>query len=392
VLLILLSGYISLILFSSDRFELILQVAFANVFFLVINPIIFSTLRIQHKAVKFSVIRIVQFTINLVLNIVFIVFLNWGLLAIFVSQLISQVLIFLYFLPMYLHLTTFRLNLKLIREFLIFSLPLIPVGFFQLINSMINRYFLEYYDTLESVGLFSFAFRISNTVKILIIESLSLSLTPILYQKLAQKDGRRFVQKNYIYAIFITIFVYILIASFSREIIILIARSEEYYASYSLIPLLTFAYVFQAMVYFYHVLLTYGKKTTSILNATIFTAVITVGLNFLLIPEFKIYGAAAISILSSLILFLFMSYYARHNWKAFFETRKIILMIICGITIVLINQFVLVESGLLYIVIKLLVCLSFPFILYPFKFYEQVELERIRYTISVILKKLRGVK
>lgn len=390
LILIMLGESVSLLLFSNNEFTLILKIAFANVFFLVVNPIIFSTLRIQHKPIQFSFIRASQFTLNFFLNIYFIVYLEWGLLSIFLSQLISQVLIFIYFLPFYFKFVTLEFKPKLIKEFFVFSLPLMPVGILNLIIIMINRYFLEYYDTLESVGLFSFAFRISNTIKVLVIESLTLSLTPILFQKLAEKSGKRFIQKNFIYGSFIIMIVYIFIASFSQEIILLLAQNKDYYLAYQLIPILGLAYIFHAVNYFYYVILSYAKKTTKILQATLITAIITVILNFILVPYFKIYGAAAINVFSTFILFVLLYIFSKSVWGVYFEINKLVKMILLSLIIVLINNIVFSEVSAASIIIKLLICLSFPVILYPLKFYERIEIEKISQLFSSFSKKFRN--
>ena len=390
VLLILLADYISILLFSHSEFSILLKIAFANVFFLVVNPIIFSTLRIRHKPVEYSVIRASQFLINLLLNIYFIVALEWGLLAIFLSQLISQLLVFIYFLPAYVKLTRIEFKPKLIKDFLVFSFPLMPVGILNLIITMINRFFLEHYDTLESVGLFSFAFRISNTIKVLVIESLTLSLTPILYQKLAEQNGKRFVQKNFIYGSYFIMIVYIFIASFSKEIILLIAQNEAYYNAYQIIPILGFAYIFHAINYFYTVLLSYSKKTTSILKATLIAAIMTIILNMILVPSFKIYGAALINVLSTMILFGLMYLYSREAWGVYFELHKLIMIVFAGLVIVVVNTLAFQEITALSVSIKTIICLSFPFLLYPLKFYEKIEIETIAHLPSRLISKFRN--
>ena len=265
-----------------------------------------------------------------------------------------------------------------------------PVGILNLIIIMINRYFLEYYDTLESVGLFSFAFRISNTIKVLVIESLTLSLTPILFQKLAEKSGKRFIQKNFIYGSFIVMIIYIFIASFSQEIILLLAQNKDYYLAYKLIPILGLAYIFHAVNYFYYVILSYAKKTTKILQATLITAIITVILNFILVPYFKIYGAAAINVFSTFILFVLLYIFSKSVWGVYFEINKLVKLILLSLIIVLINNIIFSEVSAASIIIKLLICLSFPVILYPLKFYEKIEIEKISQLFSPFSKKFRN--
>jgi O-antigen/teichoic acid export membrane protein len=388
LILILLAEPASHLLFSNTKFAVILKIAFANVFFLVVNPIIFSTLRIQHKPLQYSIIRSAQFTINLLLNIYFIVYLEWGLLAIFLSQLISQALVFIYFIPFYIKLSRFDFDTKMIKEFLIFSFPLIPVGILNLIIVMINRYFLEHYDTLESVGLFSFAFRISNTIKVLVIESLTLSLTPIIFEKLANKNSKRFIQKNFIYSSFIIMIVYLFIASFSQELIFLFAQNKDYYIAYKLVPILGLAYIFHTANYFFYALLSYSRKTTKILQATLLTAITTVILNFIFVPNLKIYGAAITNVLSTIILLVLLFFYSKKEWGVFFEINKLVMMIFVGLIIVTTNILVFTEISKISIVIKFIICLSFPLLLYPLKFYEKVEIDTISKFVSKIKKKI----
>jgi O-antigen/teichoic acid export membrane protein len=378
------SEYISIFLFESTKYGTILKISFFNVFFLIVNPLMFSTLRIEGKALQYSVIRLIQFVINLILNIYLIVYLEYGLISIFISQLVSSALVFIYFIPAYIRLSKIRLRFDIIKQMISFGIPLIPVGISNLVITMLNRYILDHFSDLDTVGLFSFSYRISNTLKIIILESLTLSLTPVLYKRLAEKGGKRFVQKNYVYTSFLVMSVYIFFSSFSRELIYFVAQSKAYYNAYILIPFLGLAFLFNSLNYFYNILLSYAKKTKIIAGITILSAGISIGINYLLIPLFGAYGAAGALILSAMVIFILMRYYTGPIYGAYFENFKILLILIGGLVITIINFVFFMELSIANFVIKLILCLSFPILLYLFNFYEEQEIKKLLYLLEKI--------
>jgi O-antigen/teichoic acid export membrane protein len=367
---------ISVSLFNTSQYTWMLRLSFFNVFFMVVLPTYFSTLRVEHRALEYSFVRAAQFLINLVLNIYLIVGLKLGLIAIFISQLISSVLIFIYFIPMLISHSSIKFDQSAYRPMLKFGLPLIPVGISNLAITMLNRFILEKYDTLATVGLYSFAYRLSNTIKVTIIESITLSLTPILYQKLADSDGKRFIQKNYQYSVLIVLMVYLVASGFSREFIFYFAQNKEYYDAYLFFPIIGYAFLFNTMLYFYTILLNYAKLTLQISVLTAITAVFSIIINYLLIPEFKGYGAAAATILSEFIQFILFWYYSKKHFGNYFDNRKILILFSIATMLLLIIFTFFNEVSIANFLIKIGLCLLFPVLLYPFNFYEKVEIER----------------
>ncbi len=375
-ILILFSTALSNLLFNSPDYSLMLKISLMNVFFLVINPLMFSTLRIERKAIRYAGITILQFVINLLLNIFFIVELEYGLISIFISQLISSAVVFVIFIPSYIRRLKFAVNFVLIRQLLKFGLPLIWVGISNVIITMLNRYILVNFADLESVGLFSFAFKISNTIKVLIIESMTLSLTPILYKKLTEPNGNHFVRKNYLYSAFIVMLTYILFSSFARELIYFTARNQEYHDAYRLIPLLGLVYLFNTTNYFYNILLGFTKNTKIIAKITVITAVLSIILNVVLIPLFNSYGAAIGLMLSSVIVMVYSHYEVQKFYQDYFDNAKILMIFLFSILIILINFSFFMDISIINFLIKISICFLFPIVLYLFKFIREQDIKK----------------
>jgi len=384
----LLSEQLSEMLFHTAKYTWLLRLSFMNVFFMVVTPTFFSTLRVEHKALEYSFVRAAQFIINLILNIYLIVFMKLGLIAIFISQLLSSALTFMYFIPMLISHSNFKIDRSALIPMLKFGLPLIPVGISNLIITMLNRYILEQYDSLATVGLYSFAFRLSNTIKVTIIESITLSLTPILYQKIIEPDGKRFIQKNYQYSALLVMIIYLLASSFSREFIFLFAQNKEYYDAYLFFPIIGYAFLFNTMLYFYTILMNYAKMTVQISILTVITAIFSIAINFALIPTFKGYGAAVATILSEFIQLLLFWHYSKKHYGDYFENRKIFVLFGTATVILVINFLFFMDFSILNSVIKILFCMLFPVVLYLFNFFEDIEIDRLKLIFNRIRSKI----
>jgi len=383
---ILFSDQISTLLLKKADYNLILKIAFINVFFNQLNPIILTAFRVERRPVQFSLVNFTQFTITLALNVIFLVYLNYGLLSIFISQMISSFIVFIYFIPQVITHSRFIIRKDLIHQLLIFGIPLIPIGISNLVINMLNRYILEKFSTLDTVGLFTFSYRLSNTIKILIIESLTLSLTPVLYSKLNDASDYSFVRKNYVYATFIVMLVYIFFASFGREIVYLVTQREAFYRSYLLLPFLGFVYIIHTLIYFDNLLLGYAKKTKQMAVITLVSAFFSLLFNFILIPFLDDFGAAIALIFSASIILVLTRSAAKKAYGKFYTNDKIVKLIVTGIGLVIINFLFFMELGIINFLIKLLICFAFPLVLYIFKFYDPIEVE----TVVKIIKKIRS--
>jgi O-antigen/teichoic acid export membrane protein len=121
-----------------------------------------------------------------------------------------------------------------------------------------------------------------------------------------------------------------------------------------------------------------AKKTRIIGFIVVFSTVLSIALNFLLIPVWDITGAAIATLLSQFIYWYACYYYSQKVFYVPYEIRKITVMLVTGA--------VLSFSGLLLngldllprMLIKTAELISFPFILYLFNFYEPIELQSIK--------------
>ena len=108
--------------------------------------------------------------------------------------------------------------------------------------------------------------------------------------------------------------------------------------------------------------------------------------NFALIPFLDDLGAAIALILSTAIILVLTRHAAKKEFGKFYSNDKIVKLVFTGTGIVLINFLFFMELGITNFIIKFIICITFPLILYIVNFYDQIEIE----TVVRIIRKIRS--
>ena len=196
---------------------------------------------------------------------------------------------------------------------------------------------------------------------------------------MVDKPGaRRFFSKVLTYLVFLLSMAALTISLYGREIFEIMSKDESWIEVYKIIPLLALFFIFRGINYNFSLGTHYVKKTKYNAYIVMSAAIINIILNLLLIPKLKIYGAAIASIIS--VLYMIILYYNISQKLYFipFELVKIFKLIFVAIALFAISYFFFDFNIWLRILLKLLLIISFPFILYFLNFYEKIELLRIK--------------
>ena len=168
------------------------------------------------------------------------------------------------------------------------------------------------------------------------------------------------------------------ISLFSFEIIKVISSSKAYWDAVIIIPVLSLAIFFTNMkevtVYGLHI----AKKTRIIGIIVIASTILSLVLNFLLIPVWDITGAALATLVSQFVYWYACYFYSQKVFYVPYEIGKITLMLIVGAVLSFSSLFTNGLDVIPRLTIKTVCLISFPFILYLLRFYEPVELQSIR--------------
>jgi len=376
--LIPLSGSLSLMIFSKTDWAKVITFVILASAIQSVNNVINTLMRLQSKSILYSLTNIFKLISVLSLTLYFILSKKMGLEGIYLAQLIGNGLVVLFLLAYTVRNSRVFFNLTIFKSMGAYGFPLLLANLAAVLLNVIDRYSLNSLALLKFVALYTFAFKITSVLKLVIVDSIKLALGPMMIKRMDSPDNKRFYSKVLLYSSYVLMFGIIGVSLFSFEITKVIAGSKQFWDAVIIIPILSLSIFFVNMkevtVYGLHI----AKKTSIIGFIVVFSTVLSFALNFLLIPIWSITGAAIATLISQFIYWYACYYYSQKVFYVPYEIRKIVVMLIIGAVLSFSSLLINGMDLLPRMIIKTVSLVSFPFILYLFNFYEPVELQAIR--------------
>jgi O-antigen/teichoic acid export membrane protein len=286
----------------------------------------FARLRFRNTARRFAFIKIFNITLTIFFNVFFLLICrdiylgkylhglrSWVALIyapgnevayVFLSNLIANALIVPLFWQSFKELR-FRLDKQLIQSMLIYSYPLIFMGLAGMVNESFSRIILRkilpqgFYPgktSREALGIFGAAYRFSVIMN-LAIQSFRYAAEPFFFSQAPDKNAPEVFAKIMKWFIIICILLF-LIVSLNLDLLgrIIFMKKPVYREGMIVVPYLLLANLFLGV---YYNLSVWFKLTDRTYFGTIISiggALITIVLNFLLIPYMGYLGSAITSL------------------------------------------------------------------------------------------------
>jgi O-antigen/teichoic acid export membrane protein len=297
------------------------------------------------------VIKILNVAVNIGLNLFFLLALedlaansgffqaiykpNFEVNYIFIANLIASLVTLLLMLPFYFKLN-FSFNTRLWKQMLKYAIPVLIAGVAFSINETFDRILLDYLlpeDIAKTeIGMYSACYKLALFMT-LFVTAYRLGIEPFFFSHANTQNP----QKNYakILELFVAFGSVILLSVvvFADIIKPIIIRSEAYWEAMWIVPLILLA---NFCLGIYHNLSVWYKitdRTKFGAYISVVGAIVTLGLNFWLIPIMS-YRGSAIATLSAYALMMLLSYYfGRKYYPIPYNLNKIGLYLILSIAL-----------------------------------------------------------
>ncbi len=376
--LILCSNQLSFLLFKSEIYSTLLKLTIVASLLQIINNQILCLAKLQSRSLLYIFVQIVKLLTTLGLIIWGVVFKGRGLEAVWQATVIGELVVLALLMPYAYKNSKPVLQFSILKEMLAYGFPLMLASVSGVLLATVDRYMLSSMSGLEKTGVYSLGFRIANTLKVVITASLGRALSPIKMKRMDHKNNCRIYSKMNTYSSFVFMVCLIALNLFSLELIKIFSSSKLYWQANTIVPIIGFSLLFGLLKDNTLVGLNIVKKT-KIIGLLIFLAsLINIGFNLLLIPYLDIYGAALASLISQIFFFVCSTYAAQKAYPIPYEWKKISMMTLMAVVITLLGLSISELTILWRLVIKTILLIAFPFVLYLFNFYEPIELENIK--------------
>lgn len=378
LLLIPLSGTFSKILFDTTDWSLVIKLVILSSSIQVIDNMINTLMRLQSRSALYTLSNILKLFIVLSLTLFFILYYKMGIEGIFLAQVIGNIIFFLMLSGYTIRNCSVYFNWQTIREMNLYGFPIYLGGVSAVLLNIIDRYSLNYMSLLRSVAFYTLAIKISSVIKLVFVDSVKLAILPVFLKKMDSQDNKRFYSKILLYSSFVIMYAIVGLSVFSLEITKVISTSKDFWNSVIIIPILSLSVFFINMkeitLYGLHI----TKKSKMIGKLIVVATAFGLLMNIILIPAWDITGAAVATFLTQVFYFFLSYHFAQKVFFVPYQIKKLFLLFIAGalfsISGLLLNGFDLPMR----LSIKFVIVVLFPFVLYLFNFYEQVELQAIK--------------
>jgi len=300
----------------------------AVILFLDANVVIpFLKLRLDRKAKTFSLYRVINISVNILLNIYLILILHWGIEAILISNLVASGISLLLILATIVKNFKMKFHSVLFKRLLKFGLPFLPAGFAVMLVQVIDVPILEKLTDLQTVGIYKANYKL-GIFMMLFVSMFQFAWQPFFLQNAKEPNAKEMFSKILTYftlvgsvilvvlSLFITDLAQIRIAGFSLI-------GSEYWAGLHIVPIILLAYLINGMYSVFAAGIYIEEKSLYVPFITGAGAIVNVFANLLLIPLLNISGAAIATLASYLVMAVGYYFVTQKFYAVKYELKRI---------------------------------------------------------------------
>lgn len=277
-----------------------------------ITAIPFARMRLENKAKKFVIIKIVNITINIGLQLVFLVVLpsiiqsggnskliQWansiddlqlGIGYIFLANLIANVCLIVLVFP-YFKSFSFRLNMAALRPMFLYALPLLLMGIAGTISEQLDKILVKDLLSNADLGIYAQTFKLSVFI-LLAIQAFRYAGEPFFFSRAKDINAPELFASVLYYFVLFELIIFVAISLNVEMIGLLMLQRPEYRVALYLVPIIMFGKLFYGIYVNVSIWFKLKDKTIYGMYFTLLGAAITIVGNMIFIPMFGYTGSA----------------------------------------------------------------------------------------------------
>lgn len=359
-----------------------------------ITAIPFAKLRLEKKATRFALIKLINILLIIGFNLFFIVvcrnsfngnsflflkpYLSYfynpeiGIGYVFIANLLANLLILPFFIKDLLAFR-FQIDTSKIKELLIYAFPLMLMGLTGMVNEVIDRIVLEFWlpegfygnrTNIEAVGIYGAVYKISIFMS-LAIQAFRYAADPFFFSKAEDKNSPNLFANVSKWFLYTCLAIFILVSLNLDLVANYILLNKVYHEGLLVVPILLMANLFLGMYYNFSVWYKLTDKTYFGTYISLFGAVLTIGLNYILIPKMGYMGCAWATLICYFSMAVISFLLGQKYFYVPYQYTKFILFIGLAIILVTLKPFIItINSVNVSLIYSLLAIMLFVLIIF----------------------------
>lgn len=342
---------LSNLLFHTGDYAFIVAFALASVSFNLWYLPYSLELRLENKMFLFGLSNVIASLSMIFLNVLFVSILKLGASSLVTSTMIVHAEMILVLIMMVRTLPKKKFfDWALLKRMLKFAIPLIPMTLMMWVLTLSDRYVLLYYHGSDVVGLYGIALRFTNLLNV-VISAVSMAYTTFAFSSKDDENAKQMYYYIYNIQSYLLLGVSFFIGLFGKEII-QVMTAESYARSFEPLRDLMFAQTLYAMTTIVGYGIYFEKKSIYSFIAVTAGAILNIGLNFLLIPQYGIRAAALTTLLGYLLHYMITLYFSKKVYPCKYGELRVGIVFLILYFLCMVGE----QMGFIYKIVFWLVC------------------------------------
>ncbi len=274
----------------------------------VLTAIPFAMLRKLNKARRFSVIKMLNVSVNIGLNLLFIIVMPeksaamaeqlFGngpdlLVWVFISNIAASFLSLSMLAPLF-RTFNFSLDLTLLRPMLHYALPVLVVGIAGMVNEVIDKIILKYLlpesgEAMAQLGVYGANYKL-GVLMTLFVQMFRYASEPFFFAEAEKRNAPQLFARVMNYFVLSCLVIFLMVVFYLDLFKHFIG--ENYHDGLGIVPIILMANLFYGVFYNLSIWYKLTDRTKDGAYISIAGAAVTITLNVLLIPVLGYHGAA----------------------------------------------------------------------------------------------------
>ena len=322
--------------------------------------VLLAFLKGQEKLKLFAIGNILNTILIAVFSIVFLILFKMNITGYFLSYILSNLVTIIYTIIVNNDNVKFnikKIDKKLTKKMLKYSVVLMPTTFLWWVVNSSDKIMITSMISSASVGIYAISYKFPSLLTMIG----SIFNQAWVFSAINENKSKDY--ENYVNGIFRNLF---LILSLSAMFLLIIIKpllriyvSKDYFIAWKYVPYLAVGYIFMTASTFLSASYNVHKDSKGFLYSALIGAITNIALNFILIPNFGVHGAALATMISYIVIFIYR----------LFDTKKYVNINLNGfhlyLLVITIAMFALTYfTGIYALIIQILL---FAFTMYMYR-------------------------
>jgi O-antigen/teichoic acid export membrane protein len=375
-LVLLIEEPISDLLLGDTKYIPIIRLVLGSVFFQNLTYVPLAVFRLKMQAIRYSSVSLISIMIQAGLTIYLVVVLDYGIEGVLYANLAAAAVSSFFMIALIFENISIQVSKAEIRKMISYGAPFGAQGILVKTMDGSDRYVMQFLGLTSMVGVYTLGYTIGQVVQAFVTVPLSLMLTPVVFSMEKHPQAKRFYASIATYA-FVFAIGFALAIALSAEYLVQIIAPQEYHSAWIVVPIIALTFALIAVQPAMCVGLALKRKTVYHFINWLIATPLAIILSIWWIPRWGMSGGAFARLLSGVFIFFFPFFISQRYYRIDYQWRRLFHVLLLGLFIYSVTSFVKVSLPWAGLLIKIVLWLMYPILLFVTGFMTSEEKNRL---------------